>query len=95
MVGAGVNVPMNREYRFFATVELLPFPGFKDDDGTYKSAKSVSALELELGLKYQLDVRTTLDASLETFSRKAKFNSDYKEVSYQDTRLKLGASFNF
>jgi hypothetical protein len=95
LLGIGANIPISREYRFFAQFEFLPFPGFKDDDGTYKSAKSASAMELEIGMKYQINVRTTLDASIETLSRKAKFGGDYKEVSYQDNRLKIGASFNF
>lgn len=95
LLGVGTNIPLNREYRFFAQAEILPFPTFKDDDDNFKSPKSVSAIELELGMKYQINTRTTLDASLETFSRKAKFKTSYKEVSYQDTRLKFGASFNF
>jgi hypothetical protein len=95
LIGTAVNVPLNREFRFFAQAEILPFPSFKDDDGNFKSAKSVSAMELEIGMKYQINVRTTADFSLETLSRKAKFNSSYKELSYQDNRLKVGASFNF
>lgn len=95
LLGVGANVPLSREYRFFAQFEFLPFPGFKDDDGTYKTSKSASAMELEFGMKYQINIRTTLDVSIETLARKATFNSDYKEVSYQDNRLKIGASFNF
>ena len=95
LVGASANIPINREFRFFASAEVLPFPSFKDDDGNYKSAKSVSAMELEVGVKYHLNVRTTLDGSIETLSRKAKFGGAYKEVSYQDNRFKFGASFNF
>lgn len=93
--GTAANVPLNREYRFFARGEFIPFPSFKDDDGIYGSSKSVTAMELELGLKYQYAIRTTLDASIESLSRKAKFNGAFKEISYKDNRLKFGVSFNF
>ncbi|MFP5386886.1 MAG: hypothetical protein ACLGHN_12450 [Bacteriovoracia bacterium] len=93
--GAGANVPINREYRFFARAEFLPFPSFNDDDNIYGNAKSVSAMELELGMKYQYTMRMTLDGSIETLSRKAKFGGDFEEVSYKDNRLKFGVSFNF
>lgn len=93
--GTTANVPINREYRVFAQAEFIPFPSFKDDDDIYGSAKSVSAMELELGVKYQYTTRVTIDGSLETMSRKAKFSRDFKEVSYKDNRLKVGVSFNF
>ncbi len=93
--GTAVNVPLSREYRFFAQAEFIPFPNFKDEDNIYGSAKNVSALELEIGGKYQYTARMTLDFSIETLSRKAKFSGSYKEVSYKDNRLKAGVSFNF
>lgn len=93
--GSAVNIPLNREYRFFAQAEFIPFPNFKDEDNIFGNAKNVSALELEVGGKYQYTARMTLDFSFETLSRKAKFNGGYKEVSYKDNRLKAGVSFNF
>ena len=93
--GTAANIPINREYRFFASAELIPFPSFKDDDDIYGSAKSATAMELEIGLKYQYTPRMTLDGSIEALSRKAKFSGNYKEISYKDNRLKLGVSFNF
>ena len=93
--GTAANIPLNREYRFFAQAEFIPFPSFNEDDEIFGTAKSVSAMELEIGLKYQYTTRMTVDGSLETMSRKAKFKGDFKEVSYKDNRLKLGVSFNF
>jgi hypothetical protein len=93
--GTIANIPINREYRLFAQAEFIPFPTFTDDDKIYGTAKSVSALELEIGLKYQYTPRMTVDGSLETLSRKAKFDGAFKEVSYKDNRLKVGVSFNF
>jgi hypothetical protein len=93
--GTNANVPINREYRFFAQAEFIPFPTFSEDDKIYGSAKSASAMELEIGIKYQYTPRMTVDGSIETLSRKAKFNGQYKEVSYKDNRLKVGVSFNF
>lgn len=52
-------------------------------------------MELEIGIKYQYTMRMTIDGSVETISRKAKFGSNPKEVSYKDNLLKLGVSFNF
>jgi len=52
-------------------------------------------MELEIGLKYNLNPGLTLDGSIEAVSRKAKFNGTYKEVSYKDSLFKIGASFNF
>lgn len=93
--GTMANVPINREYRFFAQAEFIPFPTFSEDDKIYGSAKSASAMELEIGVKYQYTPRMTVDGSIETLSRKAKFNGQFKEVSYKDNRLKFGVSFNF
>lgn len=95
VLGTAANIPINREYRFFAQAEFIPFPTFKDEDGIYGSASNVSAMELEIGFKYQYTLRMTLDASVETVSRKAKFSSDFKEVSYKDNLLKFGVSFNY
>lgn len=93
--GTTANIPINREYRFFANAEFIPFPTYSEDDKIYGSARSASAMELEIGGKYQYTPRMTVDVSIETLSRKAKFNGNYKEVSYKDNRFKVGASFNF
>lgn len=93
--GTAANIPINREYRFFAQAEFIPFPSFNEDDEIFGSAKSISAMELEIGLKYQYTTRMTVDGSIETMSRKAKFSGDFQEVSYKDNRLKVGVSFNF
>lgn len=95
VLGSNINLPISRDYRFFANVEVIPFPTFKDSDSLYGSAKSVSSMEFEVGGKYQYLTNITLDASLEVQSHKAKFKGDIKEVSYKDTFLKLGATFNF
>ncbi len=95
VLGTAVNLPLNREYRLFAQADFLPFPTFTDEDGIYGSATSVNAMELEIGVRYQYTVRTTLDGSIETQSRKARFSGDFKEISYKDNRLKVGLSFNF
>ncbi len=93
--GTSANIPLNREYRFFGRVDFIPFPTFNDDDGIYGTAKSVSSLDFELGVKYQYTNRITIDGSIDFISRKAKFSNSFKEIAYMDTRLKLGASFNF
>lgn len=95
VLGTRANIPLNREYRIFAQAEFIPFPSFKEDDKLFGSAKSVSSLDLEIGVKYQFTTRMTIDGSFETSSRKAKFSGDYKELAYKDNRLKFGASFNF
>ncbi len=95
LLGTNVNIPMNREFRFFAQAEFIPFPSFDEDDDIFGSAKSVSSLELELGVKYNYTTRMTIDGSFETLSHKAKFSGDLKDVSYKDNRLKVGVSFNF
>ncbi len=95
VLGLAINLPLNREYRLFAHADILPFPTFTDEDGIFGSASSVNATELEIGGRYQYTVRTTLDASIETQSRKARFSGNFKEISYKDNRFKVGLSFNF
>jgi hypothetical protein len=95
LLGTAANVPLSREFRVFAKAEFLPFPSFNDGDSQYNNAKSVSAMELEVGLKYNYTPRISLDGSVQTISRKAKFSSGYKEASYKDNFLKFGVSFNF
>ena len=96
LLGVAANIPINREYRFNVQADFLPFPSFEDSDGIYGGATSVSALDLEIGVKYQYTPRMTLDGSIETFAGKAKFGDDFKEISYHDNlKLKFGASFNF
>lgn len=94
-LGVSGSIPLSREYKIFARAEFLPFPSFTDDDGIYESAKSISSMDLEFGIKYHYTTRITFDGSFETQSRKAKFKENYKEISYRDNRLKFGASFNF
>lgn len=95
VVGAGVNLPIVKDYRVFGRAEVIPFPTFRDDDNIYGDAKAVTSLDLEFGLSYQYSNRITLDGKLEFLSNKAKFNGEFEEISYKDNRLILGASFNF
>ena len=96
LLGVSSNIPISRLYRLYARAEFLPFPKFKSDDGFYSSAKNVSALDLELGLRYYYTPYLTVDGAIQTFSGGAKFDGSYKEFSYHDNmKLKLGASFNF
>ncbi|WP_408098320.1 hypothetical protein ACJVC5_05240 [Peredibacter sp. HCB2-198] len=95
LLGVAANIPINREWRFFTQAEFLPFPSFSEDDKIYGSSSSASALDLEIGVKYQYTHRMTIDGSIEAMSRKAKFSGAFKEVSYKDNLLKLGVSFNF
>lgn len=95
ILGAAANVPINREYRFFTSAEFIPFPTFSEDEEIYGTAKSVSTMEFEIGMKYQYTPRMTVDGSIELLSAKAKFGGTFKEVSYKDNRLKFGVSFNY
>ncbi len=95
LLGTKANIPINREFRVFAKGEFMPFPSFNESDKIFGDAKSVSSLDLEIGLNYQYTPRMSFDGSFETMSRKAKFNGEFKEISYKDNRLKLGLSFNF
>jgi hypothetical protein len=95
MFGTAANIPINREYRFFAKAEFIPFPSFEDQDGLFGKLSSASTMELEAGLRYYYTLRMSFDGSIETVSNKAKFQSNNREVSYRDNRLKLGVSFNF
>jgi hypothetical protein len=96
LLGVAANIPINREYRFMVQADFLPFPSFEDSDDIFGASSSASALDLEIGLKYQYTPRMTLDGSIETLAAKAKFDGDFKEISYHDNiKLKFGASFNF
>ncbi len=96
VLGVAANVPINREYRFSVRADFIPFPTFKDSDSIYSSSESTSAMNLEVGLKYQYTPRMTLDGGLETLAAKGRFNSSFKEISYHDNlKLKFGASFNY
>src|SRR5690606_5465981 len=70
-LGVSGSIPLSREYKVFARAEFLPFPSFTDDDGIYESAKSISSMDLEFGIKYHYTTRITFDGSFETQSRKA------------------------
>ena len=64
--------------------------------GIYGGASSASAMDLEIGVKYNYTPRMTLDGSIETLAGKAKFSGNLKEISYHDNiKLKFGASFNY
>lgn len=95
LLGVGANVPISREYKFYTRLEFLPFPSFSSDTDIYGSTSSVSSLDLELGLRYQLTVKMSLDAGFEMRSNRAKFKGEVKDLTYRDNLLKLGASYNF
>lgn len=94
-LGAGTNFPVGRDYRGVVRAEFLPFPSFEDSDSVYGGSKTVSWLQLELGVRYQWNPSLSLDGLVEMTSAKATFSGTVKSVSAQDTALKLGASFNF
>lgn len=95
LVGFGANVPISREYKFYTRLEFLPFPGFSSDTDIYGSASSVSSLDLEVGLRYMLTAKMSLDGGFEMRSNRAKFKGEVKDLTYRDNILKLGASYNF
>ena len=96
LLGVAANIPINREFRFMVAADFIPFPSFTDGDDIYGTSSSASALDLEVGVKYQYTPRMTLDGSIGTFAGKAKFSGDFKEISYHENlKLKFGASFNF
>lgn len=95
LLGFGANVPISREYKFYTRLEFLPFPSFSSDTDIYGSTSSVSALDLEIGLKYQLTAKMSLDGGFEMRSNRAKFKGEVKDLTYRDNLLKLGASYNF
>lgn len=96
LLGVAANIPINREYRFMVQADFIPFPSFEDSDDIFGAKSSASALDLEIGIKYQYTPRMTLDGSIETLAGKARFDGGYKEISYHDNvKLKVGASFNF
>jgi hypothetical protein len=94
-LGAGTNFPITRSYRGIVRAEFIPFPDFEDSDSVYGSDKSLSWMQLELGLRYQWSPNLMLDGLLEMTSAKASFGGTVRSVSAQDTAVKLGASFNF
>jgi hypothetical protein len=95
VLGTAANIPLNRQLRFYARGEFIPFPSFKDEDDLFNKNNSVTSMELELGVKYQYTVRVSIDASLQSQSRKARFDEPNKEISYKDNVFKVGGSFNF
>lgn len=96
LMGVTANIPINRVYRFTVQADFIPFPKYEDGDDIYGTQKSASALDLEIGVKYQYTPRMTIDGSIETLSGKARFSSGFKEISYHDNfKIKAGASFNF
>jgi hypothetical protein len=95
LLGVGANVPLSREYKFYTRLEFLPFPSFSSDTEIYGSTSSVSSLDLEVGLRYQLTVKMSLDGGIELRSNRAKFKGEVKDLTYRDNILKLGASYNF
>lgn len=96
VLGVAANIPINREYRFMVSADFIPFPSFEDGDDIFGTSTTASALDLEVGIKYQITPRMTLDGSIETFAGKSKFKGDFKEISYHENlKLKFGASFNF
>ena len=68
---------------------------FDSDVGGYGTAKKKSSMLIEVGGRYQYNPLYSIDASLEVMSNRAQFSSDVREVSYQDTALKMGISFTF
>ena len=74
------TVAQNREYKFSARADFIPFPQFSDEDNIFGNSTSVSVLDLEIGLKYQYTSLMTIDGSIQTLSGKAKFDSGlYRE----------------
>ncbi len=96
LLGVSANIPINREYRFNVRADFMPFPSYAEEDNIFGGSDSVSLLDLEVGGKYQYTPRMSIDAAIGTLAGKAKFDSEFKEISYHENlRLKLGASFNF
>lgn len=93
--GVGTNFPVGRQYRGVLRAEFIPFADFNDEDSVYGSAKNKSWMQLEFGARYQYDQTLTLDALVELTSAKATFGGTVKNVSAQDTAIKLGGSLNF
>lgn len=95
VMGVRTNIPINRDFRVVANAEFMPLPKFSDQDDIFEPAKAVTSMGLEIGIKFNYTARMTFDSTLEAISRKARFDGDIDQLTYRDTRIKLGASFNF
>jgi hypothetical protein len=93
LLGLGLNTPINKDYRGLLRTEFIPFPKFDDRDGVYSGAKSSSVLGFEMGARHTRSTNFMLDALIFIQTASAKFGGSVKEVSYKDTGVKIGATF--
>jgi hypothetical protein len=89
------SLPLNRDFRILVNAEFIPFPEFNDDDGLFQGVKNASSMEFEFGLRYNYVPAFSLDMAIETLSSKARVRGNISEISFKETRLKFGSSFNF
>lgn len=94
-VGAGGSIPVKRELRIFGSGEIIPFGEFDDESNIYGSQKSVSSLNLKIGLHYFYKPNIKLLTMFNAVNNSARTGGGNSEVTYRDTALKFGGVFSF
>lgn len=95
LVGAGGSVPVKRELRIFGSGEIIPFGEFDDESNIYGNQKSVSSLNLKIGMHYYYRPNIKIMGMFNAINNSAKTNGSNSEVTYRDTALKFGGVFSF
>ena len=94
-IGAGGSIPVKRELRVFGSGEIIPFGEFDDESNIYGGQKSVSSLNLKIGVHYYYTPVIKLVGMFNAINNSAKTGGSNSEVTYRDTALKFGGVFSY
>ncbi len=93
LLGVNANAPIHKDFRLFGSFDLLPKPGYGESIEVHGESTSTTNYHLEVGFSYVYNPIVNLEASIQTISSRAKFQTT--EVHHKTAGMKFGATFSF
>lgn len=95
LLGLGGNIPLKKNIRVLGSGEIIPFGEFNDDSGVFGSSKSISSMNLKIGVHYFWSPTIKLLGMFNVLNNSIKFSGSTSELAYRDTMFKFGGVFTF
>ncbi len=96
--GVRGSMPFRNVYRFYSTLELMPWSKYKEEVQLYGNKASTSTYHINGGMQYLFSTRFCVDLSLGHTSNKATFEYEgpvTKQIRFKDSYAKFGTIYQF
>ncbi|MBL6988962.1 MAG: hypothetical protein ISR65_04260 [Bacteriovoracaceae bacterium] len=95
ILGTKGSIPLRSKLRLYVEFDIILFPALFENRAIPIESSSVSSYHFELGASWTYKPNISIDGSLDIISNEASFDLPVRQVSFQQTTLKMGATFTY